>query len=373
MMRGFLLAAAIAAVLMIGVAAQQPPPLTTLIASYADGHYEEAVRQVAANEDLGPFRLRYVQDVPNWIRSDPSQVTVRRDAAAAFLLELTYARLESDWNRLADLIEFTCAALREAGPPDPFELAWDRASMALAGRARARLWLLGEFAQLPHQPPRKRPAQNPKEPSPHPQHLVHALARFPDDPALRIDQILAWSWGRDQERMRNVGPKWKLDDPYNPFNPSPLLPEAVIELRAWIENREVGAEALVRIGIAQIAMRDFGTSVATLRRAQPMEAPPVIRYLSHFEAGRAFEGLKNPDEAMREYAKALDVVPGAESASIALASLQFVSDDRDAALARLADAKTGRDDQTDPGRLTGYGSFMHWPALLKAMRAELGK
>ena len=373
MMRGFLPALAIAAVLMIGVEAQPPPPLTALIASYADGHYEEAVRQVAAIEDLGPFRLRYVQDIPNWIRSDPAKATVRRQAAAAFLLELTYARLESDWNRLADLIEFTCAALRDAGPPDRFELAWDRASMALAGRARARLWLLGEFAQLPHQPPRKRPAQNPKEPSPSPRHLVHALARFPDDPALRLDQILAWSWGRDQERMRNVGPRWKLDDPYNPFNPSPQLPEAVIEFQTWIGNPEVGAEALLRIGIAQIALEDFGTSVATLRRVQQMDAAPVIRYLSHFEAGRAFERLKNPDEAMREYAKALDVLPGAESASIALASLQFVSDDHDAALGRLTEAKTGREDQADPGRLTGYGSFIHWPALVKAMRAELGK
>ena len=372
-MRRLPLAVVIAALLLTGVKAQQPPSVTTLITSYAEGHYDEAVREVAKVEDLGPFRLRYVQDVPNWVRSDPSKATVRREAAAAFLLELTYARLESDWTRLADLIEFTCAALRDAGPADSFELAWDRASMALAGRARARLWLLGEYAQLPHQPPRKRPPPDPKKPSPYPQHLVHALARFPDDPVLRLDQILAWTWGRDEERIRNVSPKWKLDDQYNPFNPSPLLPEAVIEFQAWTGNSEVGGEALVRIGIAQFALRDFGASVATLRRAQQMEVAPAIRYLSHFAAGRAYEELKNRDEAMREYAKALEAMPGAESASIALASLQFVSDDRDAALARLAEAKTGRDDQTDPGRLTGYGSFIHWPALVKAMRAELGK
>jgi len=90
-------------------------------------------------------------------------------------------------------------------------------------------------------------------------------------------------------------------------------------------------------------------------------------------AGRAFEALKRRDEAMAEYAKALEVVPGAESASIALASLQFINDDHDAAVTRLNEAKTGRGAITDPGRLVGYGSFMHWPSLVKAMRAEIGK
>jgi hypothetical protein len=373
-MRRFPLAVVVVAVLLIRLEAQPSSSLPTLITSYSDGHYDEAVRQVAAIEDLGPFRLRYVQDVPNWVRSDPSKTTARRQAAAAFLLELTHARLESDWNRLADLIEFTCVSLRDAGPPDAFELAWDRASMALAGRARARLWLLGEFAQLPHQPPRKRPPPPPKEPSPYPQHLVHALARFPEDPQLRLDQILAWSWGRDQEQIRNVGVRWSADDPNNPFNPSLLLREAMIEYQVWTNNPTVGAEALMRIGVAQFTLGEHAASLGTLGRVQQMEsAAPEIRYVSFFTAGRALEALKRRDEAMVEYAKALDVVPGAESASIALASLQFVSDDRDAAVARLADARTGRDAISDPGRITGYGSFMHWPALVRAMRAELGK
>jgi len=372
-MRRFSLAVCVVALLLIRVEAQQPPSLPSLITSYSEGHYDEAVRQIAALDDLGPFRLRYVQDVPAWILSDPAKAAVRRQAAAAFLLELTSARLESDWNRLTDLIEFTCVALRDGGPPAAFELAWDRASMALAGRARARLWLLGEFAQLPHQPPRKRPPADPKRPSPYPQHLVHALARFPDDPALRLDQILAWSWGRDQEQMRNVSPKWKLDE-YNPFSVSPALREAVIEFQVWIDNPGVGAEALMRIGQAQFALGDHAASLETLRRVQQMpSASPEIRFVSFFTAGRALEALKRRDEAMAEYAKALEVVPGAESASIALASLQFVSDDRDAAVARLVEARTSRGASTDPGRLTGYGSFMHWPALRQAMRAELGK
>jgi len=173
--------------------------------------------------------------------------------------------------------------------------------------------------------------------------------------------------------MRNVSPKWKFDQ-YNPLNPSPLLREAVIELQTLTEDPMVGAEAQVRIGQAQFALGDHAASLATVRKVQQMPAAaPAIRYLSFFMAGRALEALKRPDEAMVDYAKALEVVPGAESASIALASLQFIGDDHDAAIARLDEAKTGRDANTDPGRLIGYGSFMHWPTLVKAMRAELPK
>jgi hypothetical protein len=105
----------------------QVPNLTDLLDTYHKGGYEEAVRRAAAIEDLGPLRLRFVQEVPVWIRAEPAQIEQRRAAAAAFLLELTHARLETDWGRLADLIEFTCADLRAGQPSKAFELAWHRA------------------------------------------------------------------------------------------------------------------------------------------------------------------------------------------------------------------------------------------------------
>jgi tetratricopeptide (TPR) repeat protein len=346
-------------------AGQAPPSITALITSYAEGRHDETVAQAAAIADLGPLRRRYVQEVPVWIASDAALAPQRRAAAAALLLELAHARLETDWGRLTDLVEFTCAGLRAAGPPAPFELAWHRASIALAGRARMRLWLLGEYAQLPHQPPRRRPPS--KEPDPYPRHLVHALERFPDDPQLRLAQIVAWTWGRDAQPVRNLG---REESPIVRLRTPPQA-EAVVALQPLVDDPVVGAEALVRIGLAHVTMGHHTAALDALERAQRREAGTAVRYLSFFSAGRVLEALGRPDDALAQYARALEIVPDAESATVALGSLQFVRDDRGAAVARLSQAFDRPAAAVDPGRMIGYGSFIHWPELRQALRAAI--
>ena len=339
--------------------------IATFITRYADGQPDEAIRDVAAIADLGGLRREFVIDAQAWIHQDPAVASRRRAAAAAFLLEWAHARLESDYGRLSDLIEFTCAGLRTAGPPDAFELAWDRASIALASRARARVWLLGPYARLPHQPPRR--SAPPPGRSDSPRHLLHALERFPDDPQLRLARIVAWTWGRDDEPVRNS--RWHR----SPFaEPDREQAAAIVELQPLVDDAVVGAEALVRIGHIHFTLAEYPEALSALERAQARDAAdPAIRYLAFFSAGRALEALNRPEEAMARYAKALEIVPGAESAALALATLQFVRDDRDAAVSRL-DAIFNRPAAApDPGRLVGYGSFLHWPALRDAMRAAL--
>ena len=177
--------------------------LIAILETYLRGHHDEAVARAAALPDLGPLRLRFVQDTPIWINADPATADARRAAAAAFIVELAAARLETDWGRLSDLIEFTCAQLlRAGGPATPFERSWHMATTALAGRSRSRLWLLGESARLPHQKPLNR--QPSKTPNPSPMHLMHAIERFPDDPQLQLARVIAWTWGRDSEPIRNL-------------------------------------------------------------------------------------------------------------------------------------------------------------------------
>jgi hypothetical protein len=168
--------------------------LISLIALYQRGDRDAAVSKAAAIPDLGPLRLRFVQDTPPWINADPAQREARQAAAAGFLIELTAARLESDWGRLSDLIEWMCVQLR-AGPPTEFERAWHAASHALAGRARARQWLLGAYPRLAHQKPFTGPP-DPKQ-TPPPAHLLHALERFPGDPQFQLSRFVAWTGGRE--------------------------------------------------------------------------------------------------------------------------------------------------------------------------------
>jgi len=180
-----------------------------LLDAYLRGDRDAAVASAAAVPDLGPFRLRFVQDSPVWVDADPARIEARRAVAAAFLLELTAARLESDWGRFSDLLEWTCAQVRAAGPPTEFERTWHAASHAIAGRARDRRWLLGDNATLPHQKPIVQAP--PKNQPPPAMHLVHALERFPEDPLFQLGRIVAWTWGRDALPIRNVRVR-ELDD-----------------------------------------------------------------------------------------------------------------------------------------------------------------
>jgi tetratricopeptide (TPR) repeat protein len=349
--------------------AQAPPASVDLIAlidTYDRGRHDEAVASAAALPDLGSLRLRFVQDTPAWILSDPATAERRRAAVAGFIVELAAARLESDWGRLSDLIEWTCMQMQVAGPPTPFEHSWHMATTALAGRARARQWLLGPFARLPHQKPRTPQKDDP----PSPKHLTHALERFPDDPHFQLARVIAWTWGRDAEPIRNL--HRREDNDRWVTSRSPQM-EALAALEPLVAMPAVAAEAHIRTGLIHVTVGDHAAALRSFQAAQPIVTGTRYTYLSHFLAARALEALAREDEAIEQYQRALQVVPAAESATIALASLQFVRNDREPAVAAVERVFATPAAATDPGRLIGYGYFLRWPEIKAAMRAELGR
>lgn len=343
--------------------------LIALLDIYAAGRHDEAIARAAALKDLGPLRLQFVQQTPVWIAGDPAKAEARRAAVAGFVVELAGARLEDDWGRLSDLIEWTCAQiLRSAGPPTEFERRWHMATTALAGRARVRLWLLGPYARLPHQKPLNRPPS--KDDPPSPLHLMHAIERFPDDPQFQLARVVAWTWGRDDEPVRNVR---RREDEYRPRGYRPAQLEAITAFEPLTRVPEVAAEAWIRTGLIDVTVSDHAAALKAFEAALPLARTPQLKYLAHFLAGRSHEVLQQPDEAIAQYRRALDVVPSAESATIALASLQFLRGDSEPSIAMIEKRFAATDPSTDPGRLTGYGAYLHWPEITAAMRAELKK
>lgn len=336
-----------------------------LLDAYDRGRHDEAVAKAVALPDLGPFRLRFVQDTPGWIAAEPALREARQAAAAGLLIEIAAARLESDWGRLSDLIEWMCVQLR-AGPPTEFERAWHAASHAVAGRARARVWLLGEYARLPHQKPTNAPPSDPQRPPA--RHLMHALERFPDDPHFQLSRVVAWTWGRDGEPTRNIDRRENEDR--RPARRAPQL-EALVTLEPLTQMPGVAAEAWVRIGLVQVTVGDFAAALRAFESAQAIASSPAIQYLAHFHAARSLERLSRLDAAIGEYRQALAIVPGAESAALALASLQFMRDDRDEAVALIDGVTRLAAQPDDPGRLSGYGSFLHWPERKSDLRRAL--
>ena len=345
--------------------------LLGLLDTYAAGRHDEAIAKAAALPDLGPLRLQFVQQTQPWINADPATSAHRRAAVAGFVVELAAARLESDWGRLSDLIEWTCAQiLRASGPPTAFERSWHMATTALAGRARVRLWLLGPYARLPHQPPLKRLPQ--KDDPPSPLHLMHAIERFPDDPEFQLARVIAWTWGRDAEPVRNIREEWQRNIARGASSRPPQL-EAITAFRPLINMPSVAAEAHIRTGLIYVTVSDHAAALKSFEAAQPIATTPQLKYLSHFLAGRSLEILQHQDDAMAQYARALEVVPHAESATIALASLQFLRDEAEPSIALINETFDKPSAATDPGRLVGYGAYLHWPEIKAAMRAELKK
>ena len=81
--------------------------------------------------------------------------------------------------------------------------------------------------------------------------------------------------------------------------------------------------------------------------------------------------MQRIDDAMRAYQRALAIIPDAESATVALTSLQFMRDDREAAVSAIDRVFNRKPGAPDPGRLVGYGTFLQWDDARSAMRAAL--
>ncbi len=100
-------------------------------------------------------------------------------------------------------------------------------------------------------------------------------------------------------------------------------------------------------------------------------AVPETRYFGYLVLGQAHEGLQHLETARAAYRQAIDLFPGAQSATLAIARLEHRRGDKAAsvgALGRLFDRSAG--DRGDPW--TQYfvtGPARHSAELLEALRA----
>ena len=332
------------------------PTVAAVLDTYAQGKHDDAIASPGLDQALSRFLLRLRLEGNAWINADPNRASSRRSTLAAFVLDLAHARLETDWKQTRDVLEWTCAELRAAGPPTPFERAWHMAVLSLAGRARDRGWLLGVGTLLPGEQPRRRSMVPPV-----PAHMSHVSDRYPDDPAVRLEWITAWMWGRDAEPIRNIRPDFvEWDNP----NRRTRQRDAVALLVPLAAEPALAGEARLRIAQLHFLLRDYAAAHAAARQVHDTGADQARRYVAHVIAARSLDAMDRRGAAKEEYAAAVALMPAAQSASLALIARQFVDDDRAAAITLNA---MGEGD--DPWRLFPYGSFSQWTARRAALRA----
>jgi hypothetical protein len=132
----------------------------------------------------------------------------------------------------------------------------------------------------------------------------------------------------------------------------------------------VGAEATLRLGAIALRRGDVEGARSEFAKVERMTRDPWLLYLARFLTGRAAHERRRPADAEAAYRQALRAMPGAQSASVALAALLF-QDGRRADASAVTDAMLESTNRTDPWRAYADADDRFWPELIGRVRMEI--
>jgi tetratricopeptide (TPR) repeat protein len=352
---------------------QTPPQLTILLDLYEHGDYDAALAGLAAWPDLKVLRKRFAEAAPGWIAAGGPRTANRRLLVAATLalesarpaMERSAGSPEEEDPTGGPLIEWACQLLRAAGPPFPAERWWHLAALALIERSYDRYLLTGSL------PPRIAPMLAARIQHNHgsaANQLAHSIARFPDEARFQLASIVgeevhqtagAWSWLSEPNELSIISAEtgvWKrLADRYGTLT----------------GGETVRAEAYLRAGVIHFRLGDDARALDLLGQVRALSSDAHLRYLSEFFEGKSLERAGRLQEAEAAYERALDVIPRAQSASTALATLRFLRDERESAFAIVQKALDPPLMPVDPWRLYWCGDCRLWTQYCTRLREAI--
>lgn len=349
-----------------------PLDLPRLLDQYAAGQFDEAVRGVAQAGDEVGRHLRRHWDVTGrqWIDADPAHRPQRILAAAAFALETEHVRAErGDWRITDDppcaaacVLDWAQLRLIERGSPDDAEHAWLLAAAALAGGVRD--WRYLQRTVDPSRAARVLPGL-----------MNRALLRFPDDPALRLEQALAAAarFNVTVDGGRVVGGFGAGMPIYIGRGLSIRADvmdgrDAAALLTSLVDDPVVGAEARLRLGYLYWAVERDEAAQDALAKAADQATDADVRYLAQFLLGWIAIARGDRAAAIPRLEAALAARPSSQSAALALASIELQRGDAGKAHDLARTSLDQRRADVDPWRLFLYGHHPQWPARLAALR-----
>jgi len=357
-------------------AARLPPnaplDLARVLDLYAEGRFDEAVNRVTqAGDDVGlSLRQQWQVTGRQWIDAVPAQRPQRILIAAALALETEHIRAEhGEWHTVnatsscaaTCVLDWAQILLVQRGPADDAERAWYLAAASLAGG-------VGDWRYLTQQADRRRPMQLPGL-------MDRAVARFPADSPLRLERALAPAARFNAivdgaRRAPTILPPAALNG-WGEYSVAGIGPDpnaAARMLGELVDDPIVGPEARMRLGYLLWAHQrdEWARNELTMAAERAVDAD--VRYLARFLLGWFAIKAGDTAGAIPQFEAALAARPGAQSAAVALASLELQRGDADSAH-RIARASLDRRDAAaDPWRSFLYGHYSQWSTRLAALR-----
>jgi tetratricopeptide (TPR) repeat protein len=356
------------------------PGIGALLDRYAAGQFDEALKPVAAasRQQARALRSVLVSTGHRWTHAQPDDLGHRILAAAGFALEFEAIRAEKgEWEPGTEFctgrcgIEWACTILRARGEADEPERLWHRATFALAGGVRDWSFLL-----TPLTPPTPRTRVS--------GHVLHTLGRIPEDPHARLARALATASRHfiademDAPRADERTSQVPSLPPLRPFVAEMVasrvqtsLVYAQQQFIALLEDPVVGAEARMRLGYLLWRAGQNDQALAAEIGAADAANDANLRYLAYFIAGMTSQSGGSLPEAEALYSRALEARPRSQSATIALAALQYLRGEAGAAYDAIEALRTGPPRDDDPWRLFLYGDYPQLGARIADFRKSV--
>jgi predicted Zn-dependent protease len=134
---------------------------------------------------------------------------------------------------------------------------------------------------------------------------------------------------------------------------------------------DLRGEAVARLGVMAVNERQDDRALGLFKEVDSLTRDPWVLYLARFSSAQIFTRKNRLADAEREYRRALEAIPHAQSGSVALATL-LVRDGRRQEATEIVDAMlAAKPTPDDPWRTYGSGDDRFWPLLIAQLRAEI--
>ncbi len=338
-------------VALLGIVAapqsQSPASVADMLARYVEWIDGGRAAFEFAPVDLNEARAELGRIAPGFLRakSKVEELERQRRLFMAFTLELAQAGSIKQAAAAARLVEWACPYVRGHTPVNDFDRTWQLAALAvLEGGIHARTLQT---------------------------HLDHAQPIYPNEPRLVLARAIVEEQSTaPAEAVQGTGSTGSSTSALAAEH-ARAAERAILRFREALADDSLRAEANVRLGHVQLVLGRYDEALAAWAGVENATADRALVYLTRLFSGLALEGRGRPTEAATAYRRALDVSPGAHSATMRLAALWFRTGYRSEADELLKTLLGDNDPRRDPWWSYYAADFRFWYPRIERVRTIL--